>query len=582
MVLSVPVSPGSERPVDLSPSHWPAGEYAKYMKEQATERMDAGSGIGVNGAVSVSYNAFAARAGLEALKQGGNAIDAALTTALTQVAVTAGAPISYFGIMSLVYFEKKSGKVYTMNAEWNTVVGEEDPLSIPGSVNFDNQDSLRGVDPNGRTVLVGGFMKGVEAAHKRFGRLPFASLFTPAIAVAEKGMPVTPMLAEQFAYRAADLARLPETRETFLKPDGSPYRQGETFRQPRLAVTLRAVASQGAGYMYGGPWGQRLVSAVQADGGKLTLEDLRRYQVIWADPLVASIGNGYSVYTSPWPNSGGVALIEAQNLANVSGLSTGPHWTKSAEALRTAVEITDQFTADYLPSSTLAQIYPGLDFSPEVRVTQEHAEKLWARMQKGVVLGRYKRTSPMHSDDVVAVDSEGNIAAITHTINSVFWGKTAITVGGVTIGDPASFQQAQIARIQPGARLPAPTETGILFKEGHAVLGFASMGAGLHQRTFQCLLNYIRFGMSVDEAINTADFYFPSVDRKTGERTITVPEGAFDHKLLDASGYAWRELPLARARLGGVGDWVAVARDPATGRLRAASPNRNNSDALAF
>ncbi len=582
LVLSAPVSPGRERPVDLSPSRWPAGEYAKYMKEQAAERMSAGSAAGANGAVAVSYNAFAARSGLEALKQGGNAIDAALTTALTQVALTAGAPISYFGIMSLVYFEEKSGKVYTMNAEWNTVVGERDPLSIPGSVNFDNEDSLRGVDPNGRTVLVGGFMKGVEAAHERFGHLPFASLFTPAIEVAEKGMPVTPMLAEQFAYRASDLARLPETRETFLKPDGSPYRSGETFRQPRLAATLRAVASQGANYMYGGPWGQRLVSAVQADGGKMTLADLRRYQVMWAEPLIAPIGNGYSVYTSPWPNSGGVSLIEAQNLANVSGLSSGPHWTKSPEALRMAVEISDQFAADFLSDTMLAQIYPGLDFNPEMRITQEHAEELWARMQKGAVLGRYKRTSPMHSDNVVTMDSEGNIVAITHTINSVFWGKTAIAVGGVTIGDPASFQQAQIARIQPGARLPAPTETGILFKAGHAILGFASMGAGLHQRTFQCLLDYTRFGMSVNEAINTADFYLPSFDRKTGERTITVPEGAFDHKLLEATGYAWRELPLARARLGGVGDWVAIARDPATGELKAASPNRNNSDALAF
>lgn len=247
-----------------------------------------------------------------------------------------------------------------------------------------------------------------------------------------------------------------------------------------------------------------------------------------------------------------------------------------------AVEISDQFAADFLSDTMLAQIYPGLDFNPEMRITQEHAEELWARMQKGAVLGRYKRTSPMHSDNVVTMDSEGNIVAITHTINSVFWGKTAIAVDGVTIGDPASFQQAQIARIQPGARLPAPTETGILFKAGHAVLGFASMGAGLHQRTFQCLLDYTRFGMSVNEAINTADFYLPSFDRKTGERTITVPEGAFDHKLLEATGYAWRELPLARARLGGVGDWVAIARDPATGELKAASPNRNNSDALAF
>ncbi|MBY8825173.1 gamma-glutamyltransferase [Sphingomonas colocasiae] len=569
--------------VDLSPARWPKGEYDRFMTAQGVDRTRAGAARGTHGAVTVAYNGLAARAGLEALKQGGNAIDAVMTGALAQVALTMGAPISYFGIMSLVYHEAKTGKTYTMNAEWNTVRGESDPMSIPGQIDFSSTEALQGKGaPSGRTALVGGFMKGVEAAHRRFGKLPFASLFDPAIHIAEQGMPVTPLLDSVFKFRDKDIRRLPETRATLVKPDGSAYALGDSFRQPALARTLRAVARDGADYMYGGPWGERLIKAIQADGGKMTLEDLKSYRVIWADPLEAPLRGGYSVRTSPVPNFGGVSLIEAQNLADAAGLCGGEHWTKSSDALRKAAEITQLFAISMFPKQAQEAIYPGIDFSDAARVTKDHAAALWKQIEGGKTFTKWKRNSPMHSDDIVAIDSEGNIAAITHSINCVNWGKTGIFVDGISIGDPASFQQAMIARVTPGERLPAPTETGVLFKDGVPVLGFASMGAGLHQRTFQGLLNYTCFGMDVEEAINTADFYLPAVDPATGETTLTVPEGRFDEKVLAGTGLAWRVIPLEEARLGGEGKWVAISRDPKTGALHAASHNRNNSAAVAY
>ncbi|MEL5953554.1 gamma-glutamyltransferase [Streptomyces sp. CLV115] len=552
------------------------------MAQQCATRTTAGAADGSNGAVTVSYGAYAARAGLEALKQGGGAIDAAMTTALTQVALTAGAPISYFGIMSLVYFEARTGRVTTMNAEWNTVAAETDPMSIPGAVDFAPGTLPLGKEPSGRTALVGGFMKGVEAAHTRFGRLPFAALFQPAIELAETGTPVNDSVAWCYEQRHDDLARLPETREALLKPDGSRYREGETLLQPKLAATLRRIAAEGAGYMYGGEWGERLVKAVQADGGRMTLQDLKDYEVIWADALTADIGDGYSIATAPWPNSGGVAMIEAQNLARVAGLAKGAHWTKSSAALCTALDVSQLMALMFLPPEGLADLYPGIDFSPEARVTLAHAEKLWAHIANGSGVSNWKRTSPMHSDDVVAIDAEGNIASVTHSINSVLWGKTAINVDGISIGDPASFQQPLVAQTRPGERLPAPTETGVLFKDGEPVLGFASMGAGLHQRTFQALLNYTCFGMTVQEAINTPDFYVPSFDPRTGEATVTVPAGRFDHAVLEGTGLAWQEVDGEHALMAGEGLWVAIERDPATGRLSAGSHNRNNSAAVAY
>lgn len=573
--------PLASQSIDLSPQTWPTGEYERFLAAQNVVRTEAGVATGTKGAVTVAYNGIAARAGLEALNAGGNAIDAAATAALTQVAVTAGAPISYFGILSLVYYDAASGRVYTMNAEWNTVRGETEPMSIPGSISLASEAGMRGTAVSGRTALVGGFMKGIEAAQKRFGKLPFATVFQPAIAIAERGMPVTTALADKFRFRGEDLSRLPATRAIFMKPDGSRYEAGETFKQPALAATLRAVASQGADYMYQGPWATKLVDAVQADGGRMTLEDLAAYEVIWDEPLVAPVGNGYTLYTNPMPNMGGTAMIEALLLAEAAGLGSAPHWTKSGATLKTALDISQMFTLQYLPAATLNQMYPGIGFSPADRIAPGRAAELWKRMQAGITPFRWKTPTPaIHSDDVVAIDEAGNIAAITQSINCVDWGRTAINVDGISIGDPASFQQALIARTRPGTRLMSPTETGILFKDRVPVMGFASMGSGLHHRTFQALLNVTRFGMTVDEAINTPDFLLP-VNDTDGRLIARVPKGKFPAAVLQDTGYVFQEIDATGMRFGGEGLWVAISRDPKTGMLRAASHNRNNSAAVA-
>ncbi len=187
---------------------------------------------------------------------------------------------------------------------------------------------------------------------------------------------------------------------------------------------------------------------------------------------------------------------------------------------------------------------------------------------------------PSHSDDVVVIDAQGNIAAITHTINSVAWGKTAIVVDGVSIGDPASFQQAAIARTGPGKRLPSRTETGIVLQGGVPVLGFASMGAGLHERTFQALLNVIGYRMTVDEAIDAPDFFLPKFSPR-GAR-VQVPAGRFPKPVLESMGYAYDEVDMTQSHIGGDGIWVAISRDPESGELRAASNNRKNGAAVAY
>ena len=238
--------PPAEQAPDLSPENW-ADDYDRFLAAQLVDRTEAGVATGQRGAVTVAYNGLAARAGLEALKQGAERSTRPLTAALTQVALTAGAPISYFGIMSLVYYDAGAGTVHTMNAEWNTVLGEDDPLSIPGGIDMSTPRGMYGTEVGGRTALVGGFMKGVGAAHDRFGRLPWAEIFKPAIHIAENGFPVPEKMAGYWAIRAPDLARLPETRATFLKDDGSSFLEGDVL----VAVRAGGDAACGLRARYG-------------------------------------------------------------------------------------------------------------------------------------------------------------------------------------------------------------------------------------------------------------------------------------------------------------------------------------------
>src|SRR5215510_11870958 len=291
----------------MSPEAWPPGDLEKYWRLQRDYRRPHPAVESDKGMVAVTSDAVSARVGMEALQQGGSAADAALATSLAQIALDAGAPISYAGILTMVYYDAASKKVYSLNAGYNTVLEEKDPLTIPG-----------GGKPSGRTALVPGFFAGVQAAHDRFGKLPFASLFDPAIYLAEKGFVVDPVLGGWIYMRKDVLSRLPETKRVFTKQDGEFYKPGDHFKQPQLAETLRKVAAQGTDYIYQGEWAKKFVAAVQSEGGKMTLADMKAYRPTWSEPLQASY-HGYQVYTLS-QSVGGINTIEALNLLEAADL----------------------------------------------------------------------------------------------------------------------------------------------------------------------------------------------------------------------------------------------------------------------
>ncbi len=512
--------------IDLSPARWDSDKLAALFERNANMGGTDTPARGNNGAIAGTTGAPAVHAGLTALEQGGSAIDALITTSLAQIALAGGAWVSYAGIFELVYYDAASGQVYNLNAGYNTFLEEDDPASIPGP----------GAGPSGRTAMVPGFFAGVEAAHERFGKLPFASLYEPAIFIADEGMTVTPFQQQLFDMRADVLTRLPETRAIFTAEDGSILREGDRFKQPELTRTLRAVASQGSDYIYRGAWAESFVAAVRAEGGKVTMEDMNRYEVIWQDPLSLDFGD-YRLYMHGRPAQGGTHLAESLNLAKASELSEMGDYRQSPEAFFWFSQFTHPFAVSFVPIAFRGALFAGLDTGMENRATEAYAQALWERMAAGDFLFTTAPSEdPKHSDAIVAIDRWGSIAAVTHTINTSAWGETGIFVDGVSVPDSASFQQAALTELEPGSRLPDPTEPLILFKDGKPFGGFSSIGGGLHQKTYAVLYNIMANGASLEEAMDAPSTHLPAFDTEdfTKPPAVQVAEGDFSPELLEA------------------------------------------------
>ena len=549
--------------INISPALWPAAEREQYLSLETEFNGPHPAAIGTQGMVAGTSNPLAIHAGLVVLKQGGTAADAALCTALTQVSLMFGAATSYAGVMNSLYYESSTGKVHAMDACYNTVKNETDPLSIPPLGT-----------PSGRSVLVPGFMAGVQSLHGRFGRLPFASLFEPAIWVAETGVAANAFLVKPLASQKQFVTRLPAGKQIFNKPDGETYKDGDIFRQSTLAETLKTIASNGADYMYKGEWARKFVNAVQTEGGKLTLDDLAAYRVNWADPLELSY-HEYRLTSLGAPNIGGTTTLVAMNLVAAADLKQFGHYTTSAEALYWFIQITRMATMlASRPEHTFKDQFPGIDLSATSLLTQETAKRIWQRMQQSdwnEVMDALRGGKPAsnHSAGVVAVDSDGNMASLVHSINSIGWGSTGVFIGGVSVPDSACIQQVTVAKAGPGKPLPGPANPVIVLEEGQPVLGSSAIGSGLHPVTIQNLTNVLDFSMTPKNAAETPNFMGPyygiqlTGPAKPEMEKETLGEGDFPSEIIthvQSLGQQIKSVPKLQNRAQ-LGYWIGIQAD---------------------
>ncbi len=530
VVAALSVAPAYTTPlgseVDLSPASWGPGELQKYDELLQKTRRAHPRGAGRRGVVVGTTGAPAVRAGLEALKQGGSAADAAIVTALTQVTLAAGCWVSFAGKWVMVYYEAETGQVHALDGGFNTVTRESDPLSIPPFG-----------EPSGRTALVPGFMAGIKATHERFGKLPWASLFEPAIYYAEEGFEIYPLLGNLIRYRGDVLTRLPEAQAIFTHPEEDRlYKTHDPFRQPQLAATLRRVAERGARDMYSGRWARRFVQAVRAEGGNVTMADMRAYEPLWTEPE-RGFYRGYEIVGPGAPGTGGTAALETLARLEPHDLAGLGHFSESADAFYELLSATRTY-----------------------------------RLNRAAV--------GHHSDGVIAIDKEGNVAAVVHTINTDAWGTTGIFVDGISIPDIGAWAQNLIAQAGPGGRLSAPTNPLIVLRDGEPFLASSAIGSGLFEATVQGLVNVLDYGLDPKAAVHKPFFRNPGVREPSDPSEVT--RGEFSTSLVES--VRERGIPVNMplgAQATGHGHWID-AMIYRSGRRMGATTNDFNGHALGY
>jgi len=510
--------------------------------------------------IAATTGGRAVEAGLEILKEGGSALDAALATALCEIVHAGGSYVSFGGVMMLLYYDAESGQVHYLDAQYNVPLQEKNAGSIPKK--------------GGRTALVPGFFAGVQAAHDRFGKVPLKRIFEPSIAMAEKGEVVSPVMAWWIDHKKSVLSRLPETKKIFTRPDGKFYVEGDLFRQPELATTLKKVATLGASHIYEGEWTRKFVDVIRKNGGAITLEDMKKYRAVWEKPLRTTFRD-YEVYAPGLTAWGGVSMIEGLHLLELADLKEHGHYTTSPRSLFWLMEISECQRLTWTPLN-----FAQLDISPKSRATKETSAAIWQQMRNGKwpwLPEALRKAAGSHSDGLIVVDQKGNMAIINHTINTELWGNTGIFVDGISIPDSAAFQPRDVAKAGPGNRLGIGMSPLIFLRDGKAALGSAAVGGGLHAKTLQVLVNILEFGMDPQTAVDTPAF--------VGWNVGAVENDTFDPKVLAGLGeFGVKKVkpvsPQEASRSRGY--WVGIQIDPKSRQLKGGVSRGLESDVKGY
>src|SRR5207245_2620840 len=249
-------------------------------------------------------------AGVEILKRGGNAVDAAVATAFALAVVEpAAGNIGGGGFMLVRMADGRTGFLDYREVAPGKATRD---MYIKPDGKLDNEASVIGY----KSVAVPGTVAGLELALKTYGSMRLADVMAPAIRLAENGYPVSAKLAKEFNEERRHLQKFSVSSRIFLK-NGEMYKPGETLRQPELAATLKRIAKNGASEFYRGETAHMLVRDMAALGGLITMDDLAEYQPKVREVLRAKYaldGHNWEVLSSPPPSSGGVAMIEALNM----------------------------------------------------------------------------------------------------------------------------------------------------------------------------------------------------------------------------------------------------------------------------
>ncbi len=453
--------------------------------------------IGRKGMV-VSQNALASRTGAAILAQGGNAVDAAVATALALAVTLPQAGNLGGGGFALIYLAKERRTVALDYYPQAPLATTADLLRGPdGKLDPAKRYSHLGVGTPG-TVL------GLQEMHRRYGKLPWRSVAQPAVDLASDGIVVTDELVYGLALQRDGLTLDAPTARSLFKPGGVVYRPGERLRQPDLAWSLAQVRDHGAQAFYGGELGRRVVAGVQAGGGVLSEADLRAYRVRWSEPVSCDY-RGVQVAYAP-PPSAGVLLCELMNI--LERFPMAEYGQNSVQGLHVTAEAMKLVFAD---RSRFMGGYPQYA-PPEKGLTSKAYAAERARL---IDPARAMSSEAMPGDPLLfesrdtthfaVADAEGNVVTNTFTLGSSYGAHVMAPATGFFLNDAmANFNWSNdepANRPEPGKRVVTTITPVIAFKDGKPWLAAGSPGGTrIISSMAQLLVNVIDHRLNIAEA----------------------------------------------------------------------------------
>jgi gamma-glutamyltranspeptidase / glutathione hydrolase len=545
-------------------------------------------------AMVASVHALATAAGVEAMKQGGNAVDAAVATgfALAVVHPQAG----NLGGGGFMLLRPANGKARFIDFRETAPAAATRDMYLDKSGNVVPGASTLGY----RAVAVPGSVAGLVYAQSKFGKLPLPKVMAPAIQLAREGF----VLAHEDArdFRDADLTQFPESRRLFQR-DGDYYCAGEVFRQPELARTLEHIA-QDPSEFYRGAMAKELASWIREHGGLVTEQDLASYKVEEREPVRGTY-RGYEIIGSPPPSSGGITLIELLNI--LEGYQLNKLGAGSAEAIHLTTEAYRRAFFDR------AELLGDPDFGrvPVAQLIDKRYAAAWreslnpdhASQSSGLqrptgVLERLDQVAvaePMHTTHFSVVDAEGNAVALTTTLNDIFGAHVVVGPLGFLLNDemddftskpgaPNMFGllQSEANAIGPGKRPLSAMAPTIVLEGGKLFLVVGSRGGPrIITSVANVLLGVIDYGLNIQQAVNAARFHHQWMPD-----ALRVEEHGFSPdtlKLLKAMGHNVEQGIVDNGKYEPYwSETECVAIDQRTGERLGASDYRGNGKAAGY
>lgn len=545
-----------------------------------TSFVEASTVVVENAAVS-SRSMLASEAGVEAMRKGGNAVDAAVTTAFA-LAVTYPSA-GNLGGGGFAVIRMPNGEVFTNDHRERAPQGATRDMFLDESGEYVAERALRSHLSSG----VPGSVAGLLAIHKRFGVLPREAVIAPAIKLAREGFELPADLARQFISRHERFQHIESTRKVFYKADGSFYQTGELFKQPDLAATLSRIREGGRDGFYSGETAELIEKQMLRGGGLISKSDLEDYESVWREPIHGRY-RGFDVHSMPPPSSGGVLVVQLLNMLEPFDLSElGFH---TAPSMHLMIEAERRAYAD-------RAVHLGdPDFYPVPLVTllsKQYANRriedigATATTSDDVEAGSVPK-EPFETTHFSVIDPDGMAVAFTTTINGGYGSGIVVEGAGFLLnnemddfsakpGTPNMFGLigGEANAIEPGKRMLSSMTPTIVSKGNEFILITGSPGGStIITTTLQVILNVIDHGFELEEAVNAPRFHHQwrpnSVRFEAGIRQSVIDE-------LSAMGHTeLHSLPEQFA----IGDANSILKNRDS--IAATSDGRNDGGAAGF